>query len=1395
MSQLNLQRFWYERSVGAEVGTQFFDSKGYLVEPFSDPFVASVLVPFSVISAYPCLVLLGDPGMGKTTALQAECKRIEATKSDYRTCWFDLADHSDEGTLRHQLFDNKSIAHWKNDNSTLHLFLDSLDECQLRIETIAKSLIAELRGFDYPLDRLRLRIICRTNGWDTTLEKRLKELFTTVGIYQLAPLTKLAISFEAAQRGLDYSSFINAIEDKGVVSLAVRPLTLDFLLRTYKSRSGLPSRQDELFFEGCKLLCEEFQQGHDLHRSYDTKHLFKIASRLATFSVFSHREHIVVDPRAANGTDEYLSVEDLTAEEEYLDRESYAGFAINKRAVQETLQTALFSSLRPGFRSWSHHSYPEFPAACYVHRSMSFEQMVSLITYSDGTQRIVVPQLQETAAWLASMDSRIFELIVSNYPELLLRSTVMLDEEDQRQLLTQRLLEHYESQQVGRFDFDLHNKLSKLNHPLLMSQLSSYIRNRDQKRYVREKAIEIALACKLHPLASGFADIALDQSEALELRIDAAFAAASIGDKNVKIRLKPLALGAAGDDPDEELKGYGLKALWPDLIAIEEVFPLITPPKNRSFSGSYHSFIFSDLIKHLDPHDLPKALSEVGRRPDDYAWGFEFPYLEDQIILKALEHLELKGVASSLARAILRRLKRAHKVVTEERSDRFRSLIRDETKRRALLLVLLRVISSDSDIGRIAFPEQQLVLGSDLPWILTRIRKARTEKTKLKLGYLAFLVFDWRNLEHICLMIEAYEAGELLGHRFELLLSGIAIDSPEGQQFKKEHEALQRRPTQAKSSIDDRSLQAVISKQLAEVESGSCDAWVNLTITLTGSSGTHRDNLWFDELDMTDQRGWISATEKTRSRITRAAYRYLYHFEFDQTHWKNKKTFAVFAGCKAIALLLANSPAVLENAAARDLWVKWTPAVLTVAEYYNKNEDVQRQIVKLAYHHAPDTVLAILSILIGNSAPRNAYAILDKFSGFWDGRLSDIVVKQAEDRQLVASGLGPLLDALFEHDPENARKLIKSLVSNAFTEEQDEVKEAKAAEAVSVCLGQANNQCLNLAWTAMRRSSKLGRRALERSVATMRIDKMKLYSLDEKTLAEMYIWLENEYPPETSPHNEARWAASQGGINDRVSLLKSSILTHLAGLGSQAAVTSLQELVYKLPDTYGPKLALVDAKQALRDRLWIPAEPKQIKQLIMDQSKRLVKNEAELIDLLIEELRAMEKKLHGDPATVKYLWDKRGEAFAPKPEEYFSDWIKMHLDQNIKEKGVIAQREVQIRRERADVFVTAIKQDHLHGKYEELKVVIEVKCCWSDALETVMETQLVDRYLKKTEYGGGIFVVGWYYCDKWDKTDYKRGDAQRHWMGDPQTFFDQQAAALSTHEFLVRSLVINTALD
>ena len=54
----------------------------------------------------------------------------------------------------------------------MHLFLDSLDECLLRIDTIVAFLPEELKKL--PVDRLSLRIACRTAVWPLLLEEELR---------------------------------------------------------------------------------------------------------------------------------------------------------------------------------------------------------------------------------------------------------------------------------------------------------------------------------------------------------------------------------------------------------------------------------------------------------------------------------------------------------------------------------------------------------------------------------------------------------------------------------------------------------------------------------------------------------------------------------------------------------------------------------------------------------------------------------------------------------------------------------------------------------------------------------------------------------------------------------------------------------------------------------------------------------------------------------------------------------------------------------------------------------------------------------------------------------------------------------------------------------------------
>ena len=118
----------------------------------------------------------------------------------------------------------------------------------------------------------------------------------------------------------------------------------------------------------------------------------------------------------------------------------------------------------------------------------------------------------------------------------------------------------------------------------------------------------ISRACRIEELGSDLADIALDISDETSLRKTCAAAVADIGSAKIRSRLRPLAFGQAGDDPDDEFKGCGLKALWPEFIAMAEILPLITAPKQMNLSGLYSRFLDDDFLQKVDTKDLPAAL-------------------------------------------------------------------------------------------------------------------------------------------------------------------------------------------------------------------------------------------------------------------------------------------------------------------------------------------------------------------------------------------------------------------------------------------------------------------------------------------------------------------------------------------------------------------------------------------------------------------------------------------------------------------------------------------------------------------------------------------------------------------------------------------------------------------
>ena len=140
--------------------------------------------------------------------------------------------------------------------------------------------------------------------------------------------------------------------------------------------------------------------------------------------------------------------------------------------------------------------------------------------------------------------------------------------------------------------------------------------------------------------------------------------------------------------------------------------------------------------------------------------------------------------------------------------------------------------------------------------------------------------------------------------------------------------------------------------------------------------------------------------------------------------------------------------------------------------------------------------------------------------------------------------------------------------------------------------------------------------------------------------------------------------------------------------------------------------------------------------------------------------------------------------------------MKLHFDDDLKGKGIIVNREVEIRRgEKTDIHVDAILSGERTGVVDVVTVIIEVKGCWNPNLKTAMETQLVDRYLKDNECDYGIFLVGWYLCEKWDEDDYKKDNCSRNSQEDLVRFLDEQSLWLSERDHkYVTSKIVNVTL-
>ncbi|MDH6063965.1 NACHT domain-containing protein [Umezakia ovalisporum] len=1438
----NWKRFWC-----INTGNIRLDHDGFLEDPESEYGHNPDVVPFNSISHIPCLILLGEPGIGKTTAINQAFDELktELETSEDDCLFFNLGDFDSNNDLSGGIFEIDKFIKWRDGNYKLHLFLDSLDEGRLSFKTIIRSLSKCIDNI--PVQRLYFRITCRTSVWleSISFEQKLKEKWKedNTKIYELAPLRRVDVIELAKAKSINQELFIQKILDKEVTPLAINPITLKFLTDTYLKNVNFPDSKQELYKQGLLQLCEEVngdRLGAGYRGSLNSYQRLIIAGRIASILLLARKTAIWTSGEAmADVPDSDIAITDLCVGTEIINQQE---FTVEEKYIRDEVLSitglfssrGLFSSQRMGF---AHQTYAEFLAAWYLtERNIPLVQVMSLIVSQGDPESKLIPQLHETAAWLASMRTDCLEEIIKTDPDVLLRSDITINAEI-REKIVDKLLKYYNDGKLLNRDLGNYFKYKKLKDPRLAEQLRVYIQDSSKSLEARYEAINIAKICEVDDLQEDLVNLALDSFQSIDLRVNAANALCSIGNSETKLKLKPLAIGNLEEDKDDELKGYSLEAVWPEHLTAEKLFNAITPPKTGNLSRGYQRFLKYKLVAKLQPTDLLVALNWVKKQKLRY-FNNPFEKLADEIILKAWENFDIPEIADIFAKIVLIRRKQDQRIITSRDSKKIfePQIAENYEKRRKLIerLVLLLNNTGVDPTGLLVIGiEEKIILSQDILWMIEKIKSTKEEYLQQIWAQLIEGEFNRQDAKQIDAILTATQTNEILRNHFISYFEAVELNSAEADKMKSNYQMLENwreewKNDQGESPVVEQPPKERVIEWLEILESGTLWAWskLNLEMTLKPNSRYYDDEL---EYDLTKLPGWEEADIATRIRIINGAKKYVLEQNEVVYDWIGTNTFdtLALAGCRALFLILKESRKFLYTLT-DETWRRWTPVI--VGYPHSSSEDYFLELVKQAYIKAPHEAINTLNLLIDEENKKHSNIfIIDKFEKCWDENMSSVILEKLNAKALRPTITGQLLSKLLKHGCSKAKDLAKSLVQHSensatiqrykntyianvmifcllppvfclylLTYYELIIKEyQRALLAARVLVENADYSSWSLIWSVVEQDTEFGCKLFE-AVANRYPFGINL-NVTEEQLADLYIWLIKQYPPSEDPvYRGVHFVETR----EQLGSFRDSILTQLKERGTSQACSEIERIGKELPELTWINKVLLKAQIIRRAKEWNPPKPREIFELISNTENRFVQDGNQLLNVLVQSLEILERELQDETPSAKFVWDQvEKNAYKPKDENSFSDYVKLHLERNLKYRGIIINREVELRPnqggskgERTDIHVDAVIQKTNGEILDQITVIIEVKGNWNNKLYTAMEEQLVNRYLKDNTCQHGIYLVGWFNCEQWDGRDCRKSQAPKISIDEAREEFKKQAERLSQSGVQVKAFILNTAL-
>lgn len=1346
-----------------------------------------------------CLVLIGEPGLGKTTALERAADDLKGKRGESKdeVLFVDLSATTEESVLRSRIFDSPQWRRWQKGEHRLHLFLDTLDFALLRVETIGELLEDGLS--QAPTDRLALRLACRTADRYRTLESWLKGHFGADRFAQfgLLPLTFNDVHDAAKARLDDPEAFVRAVITKGLQPLAMIPGTLNMLLDIAHEHGELPDSRAEVYQQGCELLCREPAERRSrssaASRALSSSKRFAVAQRIAGQMILGAQAAISTTGKAP--TLDALEEAALAGGKE-TDRllGSPTSFDVDELAVKDTLGCGLFAGIGDGRLNFRHKTYGEFLCGRWLaNGALSQDQADDLIFSDLDGQMRVIPQLREVASWLAALSSEFAELLLAREPAVLVRADPASVPVNDRPSIVTALLTAIAYYELQRFDVPVRNALPHLDHPGLADQLRGVLVDSSRDVASRETAADIAGACKVSALEPDLVALALDTQAPLGVRDAALHALGEFGSEEARREVLELATASPSEDVEDELKGAALAATWPAVLALDELLSSLTPPKRLNLYGAYKHFLRNLLVAGLADDQLAPVLRWSATLPIEHVATDALSDLREQLLIRAAGRLQdddtLRAFAEVATKLLAANVDLFSRLALEEHPE----LLQDQASRRRLLSAMVSgglpdESGASADAAELVMSKPSLAPPEDIDWAAQQLAdRIGTPGEAAWAAVLEAMLVNGASDETI---FDARQHSPVLARLTRYRYDPVLISSPEADAMRDRQrrvaEMVERREEIRDPGFDVR---AKVSEAKTIWDEGDLDGfWVALA--------------WMEKVQrlggalIADPRrlaGWELVDEEIHAWLTDAAPTYLREAAVEPSRWFHQRLVyePAWAGYRALHLLADTEEQL--SLIDCDIIARWAPVIVGWPWGDMSDDEFDRWAIVRLVHCAPDAAAAWLKQALRRERDEGHAVAVRRFTGLVVPAVEKAILARARDSRQKPAERAELVGFLMAEGVQSGWALARRLVVPSAVRAGGARRELAAALAARLVTGSADAEWRRT-WPLIRADEEFGRDLIARLAGE--IEPNVARRLTESQLADLYSWIEARYPRAENPIPEE---AHYVGAREQIVIWHEQLLRELVGRGTSDAVQAFNKLVIAYPKFVWLRAMREQTREAASRATWISPSPAQVLAMAQENAQRWIVSDEGLRRAVVDVLRTATDKLQGVNPQVQLLWTDPPRE--PRGEQQLSDWLAGFLDHELRGRAIIIGRETQIRAsvsgkgrgESIDLKIDAVAGEHTQGP-PIVTVMLEVKGSWNRDLMKAMESQLVERYLTGS-ITQGIYLAGYYAADDWKQSDGKRTAARRHTLDGLSRALQEQAVDVSARRVVaVDSVVLDCSL-